>query len=498
MSRMPMSTSNTARFLPLALAAASLSACAVGPTFRAPRIVAPQEYLGPQVSSHSGLRAAPAASRTAARRYAQHLVLGSNPSPEWWRTFRSSALNALVASAVDHNPSLVAANARVAAARELVRAAAGRLHPQVSFVGGSGRQKVGSEVLGTLHNPSFSYVAAGAGVSYTIDYVGGIAHSVEEQRALATYRHCEARAAYLSLAGSVVQEALQAAAARTELRAAAELLSEDRRNLVLVRSAFRAGSVSRVDVVSAQSQLASDETLLPPLRQQLAVAEHALAVLTARFPAQWQPPALTLNQLTLPRRIPVSLPSSLAQRRPDILAAEAQLHAATAAVGVATANLYPHITLTAAGGWQGLVDQALFERSNAAWSLISGLTAPLFDGGTLRAERRATLDQLRASAAEYQAVVLKSFGQVADALDALQHDAEMVSAQSNALQAARARAALTRESYRAGKTGILQVLDAERQRVSARLGMLRAEAQQYYDTTQLYLALGGSAPQEAS
>lgn len=493
-----MSKIYTARFVLLGFAAASLSACAVGPTFRVPSTAAPQAYLAPQASPHSGSHAAPAASRSAAGPYAQHLVLGSNPSPEWWRTFRSPALNALVASAVAHNPSLVAATARVAAARELVRADAGRFDPQVSFVGGSGRQKVGSEQLGSLHNPPFSYVAAGAAVSYTLDYVGGIARSVEERRALLTYQRCEARAAYLSLTGSVVRDALQAAAARTELRAVAELLSEDRRDLVLVRSAFRAGSVSRVDVVSAKSQLASDETLLPPLRQQLAVAQHGLAVLTARFPAQWQPPALALTQLTLPRRIPASLPSSLAQRRPDILAAEAQLHAATAAVGVATANLYPHVTLTAAGGWQGLVGKALFERSNAAWSLISGLTAPLFDGGRLRAVRRASLDHLRASAADYQEVVLASFGQVANAMDALQHDAELVSAQSNALQAARARVALTRESYSAGKTGILQVLDAERQRLSARLGVLRAEAQQYYDTTQLYLALGGSAPQEAS
>jgi NodT family efflux transporter outer membrane factor (OMF) lipoprotein len=493
-----MSKTNAARIFLLTAAAASLSACAVGPTFRAPGITVPQAYLAPKASTHSESRAAPAASRSAARSVAQQLILGANPSPKWWRTFHSAALNALVASAVAHNPSLVAANARVAAARELTRADAGRLDPQVNFVGGAGRQKVGSEQLGSLDNPPFSYVAAGAAVSYTLDYVGGIARSVEERRALATYQRCEARAAYLSLTGSVVREALQAAAARTELRAVAELLSEDRRNLVLVRSAFRTGSVSGVDVVSAQSQLASDETLLPALRQQLAVARHALAVLTAQFPAQWQPPALTLSQLTLPRRIPLSLPSSLAQRRPDILAAEAQLHAATAAVGVATANLYPHITLTAAGGWQTLVGQALFERSNAAWSLISGLTAPLFDGGSLRAERRASLDQLRASAADYQEVVLESFGQVADALDALQHDAELVSAQSNALQAARARVALTRESYSAGKTGILQVLDAERQRLSARLGVLRAEAQQYYDTTRLYLALGGSAPQEAS
>jgi NodT family efflux transporter outer membrane factor (OMF) lipoprotein len=192
----------------------------------------------------------------------------------------------------------------------------------------------------------------------------------------------------------------------------------------------------------------------------------------------------------------LSLPSSLAHRRPDILAAEAQLHAATAAVGVATANLYPQITLTGTGGWQSLAGQALFGRSNTAWSLVSGLTAPLFDGGTLRAERRASLDELRASAADYQEVVLESFGQVANVLDALQHDAELIAAQSNALEAAQNSVELARESYSAGNTGILQVLDAQRQRLSAQLGLLRAQAQQYSDTTQLFLALGGGASQE--
>lgn len=469
------------RFTLSATAAACLSACAVGPTFKPPLSPSPALYLAPQESANWS---------------AQHADVGTNPSADWWSTFDSAELDTLVAAAVTHNETLAAAQARVAEARELVSAEAGRRYPQVSLDGGAGRLKYGKQFLGSLGVAPFSYVAAGATVSYSLDYVGGIARSVEEQRALAQYQRSEADATYLSLTGSVVSEAVQAAAAQTELEAVAELLSEDRRNLGLVRSAFSNGSVSRVDVVTAESQLAADETLLPPLRQQLVVAGHALAVLTGRPPAEWQSPALSLSRLTLPRRLPLSLPSSLVHRRPDILAAEAQLHAATAAVGVATANLYPQITLTATGGWQSLAGQSLFERSNAAWSLISGVTAPLFDGGTLRAERRASLDELRASAADYQEVVLEAFGQVADVLDALQHDADLVSAQSNALKAARTSVELARESYSAGGTGILQVLDAQRQRLTAQLGMLRAEAQQYSDTTQLFLALGGGASQE--
>ena len=184
-------------------------------------------------------------------------------------------------------------------------------------------------------------------------------------------------------------------------------------------------------------------------------------------------------------------------RRPDILAAEAQLHAATAAVGIATANLYPQIILTATGGQQALAGTGgeLFDRSSTVWSLISALTVPIFDGGTLRAERRAAIYELHASAERYQQTVLESFGQIADLLDALSQDAENLAAQTRALATAASSLELARESYGVGNTGILQVLDAQRQRQQAQLGFVRAQAQQYLDTTQLFLALGGSGLQ---
>jgi NodT family efflux transporter outer membrane factor (OMF) lipoprotein len=433
------------------------------------------------------------ASESAASAYAQRFISGANPAEEWWTVFSSPDLDAMVREAIARNHTLAAAQSSVAEARELVKAAAGNLYPQLSLEGGAGRQKYGAQFLGPLVNnlPTFSYASAGVAVQYRVDYTGGIARSVEQREALAQYQRSEADATYLSLTGSVVAEATQVAAARAQLQALGELLAEDRSNLGLVRTAFANGSVTRVDVLTAESQLATDEALLPPLRQQLALARHALAVLTAHPPGEWTPPDFSLSALTLPKQLPVSLPSELAHRRPDILAAEAQLHAATAAVGVATANLYPQITLTATGGWQSGPDQTLFTRSNTVWSLISGITAPLFDGGTLRAERRAAVDELRSSAARYQEVVLESFAQVADALDALTHDGQLLAAQSNALASATSNVELARESYAVGNSGILQVIDAQRRRLDAQVGFLRAEAQQYTDTTQLFLALGG-------
>jgi NodT family efflux transporter outer membrane factor (OMF) lipoprotein len=185
------------------------------------------------------------------------------------------------------------------------------------------------------------------------------------------------------------------------------------------------------------------------------------------------------------------VPSQLVHDRPDILAAEAQLHAATAAVGVATANLYPTISLSASATLQSLHPQDLFNAASSAWSLIANLTAPLYDGGTLRAERRATLAALRGSAANYQQTVLEAFRQVADLMDALDHDDQLVSAQDSALAVARNSLALARESYAAGNSGILAVLDAQRLLDQAQIGLIQARGQRYQDGAQLLLAMGG-------
>ena len=214
-------------------------------------------------------------------------------------------------------------------------------------------------------------------------------------------------------------------------------------------------------------------------------------MLLGQAPASWHSPEPVLTELTLPQQVPVSLPSRLLRRRPDIRAAEAQLHAASAAVGIATANLYPQITLSGSLSQEALRPQHLFDASSLAWSLIGGLTAPLFEGGKLQAQRRAALDVLHERADLYQQVVIVAFGQVADALDGLRHDAELRAAQARALELSRRRLTLERESYRAGNSGLLPVLDAQRQRARAELGLLGAEERQYLDTIRLLLAAGG-------
>jgi NodT family efflux transporter outer membrane factor (OMF) lipoprotein len=478
-------------------ATAALCACTVGPSFTPPTTPTPTAYIGRGAPPVSG-PAAEGAEQDAppASDFGQHILLGATPAADWWELFQSQPLDEVIRRAASNSHTLSAARATLLEAQELVAAQSGARYPQVSVDAGAGRQKYGAQFVGPFSVPPFTSLAVGATVRYTLDYTGGIARSVEQREALAQYQQSEVEAAYLSLTGNVALQAMIIASTRAQLQAVSELLAEDRDNLNLVRSAFRNGSVSKTDVLTADSQLASDETLLPPLYHQLAVARHALAVLVGQTPADWSPPDFELGEIKLPRELPVSLPSELIHRRPDILAAEAQLHAATAMVGIATASLYPQITLTASGGQQALPASAwrLFDRSGTTWSLISGLTAPIFDGGTLRADRRAAIDELHASAERYQQTVLESFGQVADVLDALSQDARTLAAQTRALAVAQSSLELSRESYSAGNTGILQVLDAQRQRQQAQLGFVRAQAQQYLDTTQLFLALGGGTP----
>jgi NodT family efflux transporter outer membrane factor (OMF) lipoprotein len=463
------------------VASVALTACAVGPDFKRPDRPQAERYT-------------PSESQSAAQTgdAAQHITLGQSPPVEWWTLFQSDELNALMKKAAADNFSLAAARSQLAQAQELLTAQTGVRYPQVTLNGGSGRQQLGAQFLGTFEIPAFTYYAVGARVSYTLDYTGGIARSIEQQAAFTEYQKHELSAAYLSLTGNVAMQFLTIASTNAQIKAVEDLLEEDRSNVKLVTAAFDAGAVTRLDVLAAQTQLAQDETLLPPLRQQRATARHALAILVGQAPADGPDTELDWDRIQLPREVPVTLPSEIAHRRPDILAAEAQLHAATAAVGIATSNLYPKITLTATGSQESIKTGDLFDHERLAWSLIGGVTAPLFDGGTLRAERRAALEALNVSAARYKQTVLQSFGQIADLLEALNHDADLLAAQSRALDTAHSSVDLARQSYREGNVGVLQVLDAERQSQQARLGFLRAQAQRYMDTAQLLLAMGGS------
>lgn len=460
----------------------ALGSCTVGPDFTPP--------AGP---AENALTPDHAADRAAGD---QHFAIGQKITGDWWMLFRSDALTATLEQAVAGSRTIAAARATLAAAEELVNQATAGLYPQIDLNTGATRQHINGAQFGLpklppQFPPYSNLFHVGGTVSYAVDVWGETRRSIELSEALAQAQDYELDAAYLSLTGNAVMEALTLASLRAQSATVDSIIADDVTNLRLVETEVRAGVATQLDIETAQSQLASDRTLLPPLRQQQDVARHALAVLAGRAPGDWAPPDFDLEALTLPAELPLSLPSDLARQRPDILAAEAELHSANATIGVATAQLYPSISLTGALSQQAISTDTLFHGVSDIWSIGGDLAYPLFHGGALEAQRRRAEDNFNVALATYEQTVLVSFGQVADVLDALQHDAELLAEQQAALSSAQTSLDLTRRAYSLGSVGIVQVLDAQRLVEQARLGFVRARAQRYLDTAQLFVALGG-------
>ena len=418
----------------------------------------------------------------------QHFVTGQAIAAEWWELFQSPVLTEVVEQAIAGNRTLAAAKATLAQAQQVVLQARSAYYPQLDFAASVQRQQTNGS--GNSSAPITLY-SLGPTVSYAPDVFGGTRRLVEQQEALAENQGYQLAAAYLTLTGNAVSQGINIASARMQLSAAEDIIAQDDRDLDLVRQKYEAGKAAQSDVLTAESLLANDRTLLPPLRQQLSVARHALAVLVGQLPGAWSAPDFELTEFTLPGELPVSLPSELARQRPDILAAEAQLHAASAEVGVTVAQMYPSITLSASVGFESTAANTLFNGASLIWSVASGLSAPIFHGGALEAQKQAAIDAFQASLATYQQIVLQAFGQVADTLRALQHDAELVDTERSALDTSSASLALQRLVYEAGKSDLLSLLTAERAYQEARLGYAHAQGQRYLDTAQLFVALGG-------
>ncbi|WP_206245144.1 efflux transporter outer membrane subunit [Novosphingobium terrae] len=469
----------------LLLLTAALAGCTVGPDFQRPAPPAAASYT-PPAEQQPASPGQPLA------------VLGEGPQAGWWHAFGSPEMDALVDRALAHNRSLEASDATLSAARQDVRAIAGKRAPQVDASVRFDQEQVNlaafgfnAAALGASGNPSFQLYSVGGGISYDLDLFGGLRRQVEQAAAQAEAQQRRTEAAHLILAGQVVNQVLGIATIRARLAVQQAILEDDARNLDLTRKRQQGGEGTLVEVLNVQSQLTADRTALPALDQQLAEARHLLAILVGVAPAELGPVEVDLDRMTLPSALPVTLPSGLVHKRPDILQSEADLHAATAAIGVATARLYPEITLgaTLTQATPGIGN--LFENAFRGYDVFAGLSAPIFHGGTLKAQRAAAVDRAHAANATYQHTVLTAFGQVADLLSALQTDARTVAMQHEAETVARHSLQLSRRSFEVGNSGILQVLDSERlyQRASADLVMARSA--QYINVARLYVATAG-------
>jgi len=462
---------------------ALLGGCAVGPNFVRPTPPDADRYT----------REARPEPTVVADGQAQRFTLGAAIPTDWWRLFKSVELDAVVRQALANNPTLQAAEASLHQSQDAMRAGYGVFFPQIQADVSGSRQRAttlqsGAQTAGR----TFSLFTASGTVSYALDVFGGARRSVEGLRAQAESQRYENKAAYLALSANVVNTLIARAAYAAQIRATEQLIDLENQQLRLTEAQVHAGTVSYAAVLSMRALIAANQALLAPLEQNVSRAEHLLATLEGVAPSKAALPDIDLAGLSLPVDLPLSLPSDLVNQRPDILSAEAQLHVASAKIGVATANMFPSFTLSGTYGASSLGNlSALSVASGRFWSVGPSATIPVFQGTTFWYGRRAAIDVYQQSQATYRATVLGAFEQVADSLKALEHDAQALQAQVEAQRAAGDALSLLQANYRAGLVVYVDVLSADVQFHEAVIGHAQAVAQRHQDTVALFVALGG-------
>jgi NodT family efflux transporter outer membrane factor (OMF) lipoprotein len=475
----------------LMVAEAAVGGCAVGPDYHRPSAPTASRYTEAPLPDRTG-------SAKARGGTDQVFKAGEDVPGEWWNLFRSPQLTLLVSQAIHRNPSLAAAAYALRAARENTLAQEGGWLPQVSAQFNRTRQELGlgeeglSRGVNGLGLPAtFSVYDAQVNVSYTFDVWGQNIRTVEADRAAAEAQAFTLEGAINMMAANTATAAITAAALTEQIRAEQALVAAEQQLLSTVRSQFELGAATGTDVATQEAQLGNTEALVVPLQIQLGQTRDQLAAYVGRVPADAAIPAITLDELTLPGDLPVSLPSRLVDQRPDIRNAEAQLHEATANIGVAVANRLPQFTLQGSIGSEPAQIGNLFGPGNGELSLLTQALAPLFQGGTLLHKQRQAVAAAQQAAETYKNTVITAFQNVADVLTALSGDARALQANQLAEQAAKRSLELAQMQYGAGGVAYLTVLTAQTQYQTAVIGLIKAEAARYTDTVALYVALGG-------
>jgi NodT family efflux transporter outer membrane factor (OMF) lipoprotein len=462
-----------------------VAACAVGPDFKVPPAPAASGYT-PEA------KPAATAAVAVAGGAAQRFEAGRDIPGEWWTLFHSQELDGLIAEALKANPSLQVAQAALWQAKENLYAQKGKLLPTLDANGSATREQFSPAEFGETGAPFiFNLFQATVNVSFAPDVFGGQRRQVEAEAALAEYQRFELEATYLTLTANVVTAAVAEASLRGQIAATLDIIKAESDQLDVVRQQFNVGAATRTDVLTQESEVATTQATLPPLQKQLEQQRHVLLALIGRFPNERRRDRLTLASLRLPTDLPLSLPSQLVEQRPDVRAAEAQLHQASAQIGVATAAMLPQFTLTGEYGAAGATAASLFSPSTIIWSAAASGTQPIFHGFTLLHQQRAAKAAYKMAEGQYRNTVLAAFQNVADALRALQLDAATLQAQYAALRAASATLDLARGQYRLGAIAYLTLLNSQRSYAQARLALVQAQAARFADTAALFQALGG-------
>lgn len=459
-----------------------LAACAVGPNFVRPSPPAEDRYTTEPL----------VAATVAADNQTQRFTPGAALTADWWRLFQSAQLDAVVRQALANNATLQAAEASLRQSQHQLRAGYGVFFPQAGADVDVTRERVVPQE-GGVQTPAhvFNLVTMSVTIGYALDIFGGERRMVEGLKAQVDYQRYASKAAYLTLSANVVNTIIARAAYVAEVRTTEQLIELQRQQLKSTEVEVRAGTVPYSDVLSLRSLIAANQATLAPLKQQISHTEDLLATLEGVVPPKATLPDIELSGLSLPVDLPVSLPSDLARQRPDILSSEAQLHAASANIGIATAAMFPSVSLSGTYGGAASSFGNLSAGSSRFWSIGPTATIPVFQGGRLWYGRKAAIDAYQVAQATYRQTVLDAFAQVADSLKALEHDAQALQAQVDAQRAAGEALGLLQVSYRAGLVAYLDVWAADVQLHEATIGYLQAVAQRYQDTVALFVALGG-------
>jgi NodT family efflux transporter outer membrane factor (OMF) lipoprotein len=475
----------TMRLIFIAATVTTLAGCSFAPPAKPPASPSPNSYTVEPV---------PAASAEAGG-VAQHFSLGARVVPDWWRQYESDTLNAWVEEGLRNNPSLDAARHTLEAVHQQFRAEVGEaLLPSLDAgLQGNRQRALGLPKLGPTTN-LYNVYAGQLNLSYTFDLFGAARYGVREAAAQVDLQSYELDAARRTLAANIVVAAINASALAEQVATSERLTTLAREQASLAEKAYHLGAASHDDVLTAQQNAASLDATLPPLRTQAQRARHTLATLMGRTPDQ-APQVLPLAQLQLPTDVPISVPSDLLQQRPDVLAAEAAVHAASAQVGVATANLFPRISLSASIGSAAFKESALFTGAGAIWSAGASLAQPIFHGGALRAQRKAAIANYDASVAQYKQTVLNAFQNVADSLTALNQDALALQASQAASAAAGQSFTDTGSRYQLGAVSYPTTIVSEQRWQNAKLSEIQSRANRLVDTAALFQAMG-DAPKE--
>jgi NodT family efflux transporter outer membrane factor (OMF) lipoprotein len=488
--------------------AALAASCAVGPRFHRPEAPANAGYAPtplPQTSASAPIHGGEV----------QRLVSGRDIPFEWWELFKSPSLNALVTQAFKTNPTIASAQAALVQAQELVYAQQGYFFPTIAANYNFERQKIagnltvdnvpgvegdGKNFLPPVqdrdtfpHTHPFFYDlhTAQLTVGFVPDVFGANWRQVESLQSQTDAQRFALEATYVTLASNVVAAAIQEASLRAQIAVTWQIITADEKSLQILRDQFRLGFAMRVDVAAQEAALGQAKMLLPPLQMQLEQTRDLLRALVGNLPNQDVAETFDLDALQLPPEMPLSLPAKIIEQRPDVRAAEAQLHSANAQVGVAVAAMLPQFPITGNAGGNADLFSWMFRSGGPFWTIVGGVTQPLFEGGTLLHTKRAADAALKQAAAQYQSTVIAAYQNVADTLHASLSDAEALAADVDAEDSAKVTFDLTRRQMEVGYVNYLALLSAETTYDQALLTRVQAQATRYGDTVALFQALGG-------